>query len=74
MSWTSASLSVSLAAHGSGRHLARVCDPDAPFFLLNDTAWELVHKLEMEQAEHYLRNRASKGFNSVMIVLLPEQE
>ena len=74
MSHTAAYLSVALAAHRSGRHLSRFTDPEEPFFLLNDTAWELAHKLNMEEAEHYLRNRARKGFNSVMIVLIPEQE
>ena len=74
MSQAVASLSVALAAHRSGRHLSRFTTPEEPFFLLNDTAWELAHKLNMEQAEHYLRNRASKGFNSVMIVLIAEQE
>jgi hypothetical protein len=74
MSWQLASLSVAISAHESGRHLARHADPDAPFFVLNDTAWELVHKLEMTEAQHYLINRANKGFNGAMIVLMAEQE
>ena len=74
MSQAVASLSVALTAHRSGRHLSRFTTPEEPFFLLNDTAWELAHKLNMEQAEYYLENRARKGFNSVMVVLIAEQE
>ena len=74
MSWQLASLSVAIGAHESGRHLVRHADPDEPFFVLNDTAWELVHKLKMTEAQDYLVNRAHKGFNGAMIVLAAEQE
>jgi hypothetical protein len=74
MSWKSASLAVAIRAHESGRHLARHVDPEAPFFVLNDTAWELLHKLKMSEAQLYLTNRAKKGFNGAMIVLIAEQE
>lgn len=43
-----------------------------PFFWLGDTAWELFHKLSREEAEHYLRQRASLGFNVVQAVALAE--
>ena len=33
-----------------------------PFFYLGDTAWELFHRLDREEAERYLTNRAQKGF------------
>ena len=33
-----------------------------PFFYLGDTAWELFHRLNREEAERYLKNRASQGF------------
>src|SRR5262245_509374 len=33
-----------------------------PFFWLGDTAWELFHRLNREEANQYLRDRAQKGF------------
>jgi hypothetical protein len=45
-----------------------------PFFLLGDTAWELFHRLTREEAELYLRNRADKGFNTILAVALAEYE
>ena len=35
-----------------------------PFFYLADTAWELFHKLNREEADHYLADRAEKGFTA----------
>ena len=43
-----------------------------PFFWLGDTAWELFHRLNREQAEHYLDNRAKHGFNVVQAVAIAE--
>jgi hypothetical protein len=43
-----------------------------PFFWLGDTAWELFHKLTMEEAEHYLATRARQRFNVVQAVALAE--
>lgn len=43
-----------------------------PFFWLADTAWELFHRLDRDQADRYLRNRAAKGFNVVQAVALAE--
>lgn len=45
-----------------------------PFFWLGDTAWELFHKLNREEAALYLENRASKGFNVIQAVALAELE
>lgn len=67
-----ASLSVAIQPSACGRHLVRHGARDTPFFYLGDTAWELVHRLDDVEAETYLRNRAEKGFNSVMIVMLAE--
>ena len=54
------------------RHLAL---PDgAPFFWLGDTAWELFHRLDAEEAERYLRTRAAQGFNVVQAVALAEED
>ena len=74
MSHVQSSLEVALAPHSSGRHLSRYCEPNEPFFLLNDTACELVHKLDMKEAKFFLDNRADKGFNCVMITLVAEME
>jgi hypothetical protein len=43
-----------------------------PFFYLGDTAWELFHRLNREQADRYLENRASKGFTVIQAVALAE--
>jgi len=43
-----------------------------PFFWLGDTAWELFHRLNREDAEIYLKNRASLGFTVVQAVVLAE--
>ncbi|MDZ7402320.1 MAG: glycoside hydrolase family 140 protein [candidate division KSB1 bacterium] len=45
-----------------------------PFFWLGDTAWELFHRLNRQEAERYLENRAEKGFNVIQAVVLPELE
>jgi len=45
-----------------------------PFFLLGDTAWELFHRLTREETELYLKNRADKGFNTILAVALAEHE
>lgn len=41
-----------------------------PFFWLGDTAWELFHRLNREEAEMYLKNRAEKGFTVIQAVAL----
>ena len=43
-----------------------------PFFWLADTAWELFHRLDREQAERYLRNRAERRFTVIQAVALAE--
>lgn len=43
-----------------------------PFFWLGDTAWELFHRLDREQASRYLKDRQSKGFTVVQAVALAE--
>ena len=48
--------------------------PDDPFFYLGDTAWELFHRLDLDEARIFLENRAAKGFNVVMAVNFSEQE
>ena len=43
-----------------------------PFFWLGDTAWELFHRLNREEATSYLKNRADKGFTVIQAVVLAE--
>ena len=43
-----------------------------PFFYLGDTAWELFHRLNREEADLYLQDRASKGFTVIQAVVLAE--
>lgn len=43
-----------------------------PFFYLGDTAWELFHRLNREEADKYLENRARKGFTVIQAVALAE--
>ncbi len=43
-----------------------------PFFYLGDTAWELFHRLDREEAQFYLSNRAAKGFTVIQAVALAE--
>lgn len=52
------------------RHL--VTEDGRPFFWLGDTAWELFHRLNREEADLYLRNRAAKGFTVIQAVALAE--
>jgi hypothetical protein len=44
----------------------------APFFYLGDTAWELFHRCSLADTEHYLRDRAAKGFTVIQAVILAE--
>ena len=44
-----------------------------PFFWLGDTAWELFHRLNREEADRYLANRANKGFTVIQAVALAER-
>ena len=44
----------------------------SPFFYLGDTAWELFHRLNREQADRYLQDRAAKGFTVIQAVALAE--
>jgi hypothetical protein len=54
----------------NGRHLQYT--GGTPFFYMGDTAWELFHRLNREEAELYLRNRSAKGFNVIQAVVLAE--
>ncbi len=52
-----------------------ICHSDGtPFFYLGDTAWELFHRLNEEEAEKYLENRRQKGFTVIQAVILAEED
>ncbi len=56
----------------SENHRFLVTDQGEPFFWLGDTAWELFHRLNREEAARYLENRARLGFNVVQSVAIAE--
>ena len=43
-----------------------------PFFWLGDTAWELFHRLDKEEADYYLKRRSEQGFTVIQAVVLAE--
>lgn len=45
-----------------------------PFLWLGDTAWELFHKLNREEATEYLKKRAEQGFTVIQAVVLAEND
>lgn len=49
-----------------------VQDNGRPFFYLGDTAWELFHRLNREEADRYLEDRAKKGYTVIQAVALAE--
>jgi len=70
-----------LAIHGqaatpklrvSDNHRFLVQEDGRPFFYLGDTAWELFHRLNREEADRYLDNRAKKGFTVIQAVAIAE--
>ena len=68
------------AAGGSRHGLLKVSEnkrflvqeDGTPFFWLGDTAWELFHRLNREEADRYLENRAAKGFTVIQAVAIAE--
>ena len=65
------SWSKSLRVSPNGRFLQY--DDGSSFFYLGDTAWELFHRLNREEADTYLANRAKKGFTVIQAVVLAER-
>jgi hypothetical protein len=45
---------------------------DKPFFWMGDTAWELFHRLNREDADRYLKHRSEQGFTVIQAVALAE--
>jgi len=62
----------SLSVHESGRYLTH--SDGTAFLWLGDTAWELFHRLNREEATRYLENRAKKGFTVIQAVVLAEND
>lgn len=60
--------------HVSQNRRFLVTESGEPFFWLGDTAWELFHRLNLDEAEHYLEVRCQQGFNVIQAVLLAEQD
>ena len=56
----------------SDNHRFLVTEDGRPFFWLGDTAWELFHRLNREEADQYLQDRAAKGFTVVQAVAIAE--
>lgn len=59
-----------LRVSDNSRFLVR--EDGRPFFYLADTAWEIFHRLKREEADHYLADRAAKGFTVIQAVALAE--
>ena len=56
----------------SDNHRFLVRADGQPFFYLADTAWELFHRLNRQDAAAYFRLRAQQGFTVAQIVALAE--
>ena len=75
-----ASLLITQMGHGqklpllkvSNDHSYIVTASDDPFFWLGDTAWEMIHRLDREEVDRYLTDRANKGFTLIQTVILAE--
>lgn len=61
---------VALRVADNGRFLTT--QDDKPFFWLADTAWQLIHDLNREEADAYFLKRAAQGFNVIQTVALAE--
>lgn len=59
-----------LRVHPNKRYLVQA--DGQPFFYLGDTAWELLHRLDRDETDRYLRDRARKGFTVIQTVILAE--
>ena len=61
---------IEVSAHG---HYLQYAD-GTPFFWMGDTAWELFHRLTLDEIRTYLDNRKEKGFNVIQAVVLAEMD
>ena len=49
-----------------------VTQDNKPFFWLGGTAWEMIHRLNRQEVDKYLTDRAEKGFTVIQTVILAE--
>jgi hypothetical protein len=56
----------------SSNHRFIITETGDPFFWLGDTAWELFHRLNREEAERYFANRQANRFTVIQAVALAE--
>ncbi len=61
---------VRLRVSDDGWHF--VTDDGKPFFWLADTGWEIVHWLDREEIDHYLKVRSDQGFTVIQMMVLVE--
>ena len=59
-----------LKVSDSGRYLQ--FENGKPFFWLGDTGWLVFSKLNREDADRYLSDRAEKGFNVIQVMVIHE--
>jgi len=64
--------SQSLKVSQNGRFLEN--KNGTPFLWIGDTAWELFHKLDREEANEYLAKRKKQGFTLIQAVVLAEND
>jgi hypothetical protein len=49
-----------------------VHDDGSPFFYLGDTGWTLLQRLDREETDLYLQDRASKGYTAIQVMGISE--
>lgn len=59
-----------LGVSNNGRYLIQ--HGGTPFFYLGDTAWAIFQRLNREEIDVYLKDRASKGFTAIQAVAISE--
>ena len=58
----------------SENHRFLVYEDGKPFFYMGDTAWELFHRLNREEVDRFIADRARKGFTVLQSVAIAELE
>ncbi|MEM9329637.1 MAG: DUF4038 domain-containing protein, partial [Bacteroidota bacterium] len=64
--------SAQLQVSENGRYFER--GDGKPFIWMGDTAWELFHRLDRPEADHYLTRRAEQKFTVIQAVILAEND
>jgi len=54
----------------SPNHRSLVDQKGAPFLLVGDAGWSVISGTTFEEADAYLRDRAARGFNTVLVNLI----